>query len=118
MNEGCSVKSLKELNRKTEQACRVTKYLLLRGLRPFRNNRPKIAVVLSSKLLYGTNLVASNYVTSAQIRSLSAVIRKTRSENLNKVIQEILETGIIKGTYYEHLNPEILVRLREVWEAL
>ena len=113
--EGVFPKNLKEINRKAEQALRVSKSLLVRKLRSVKGSRSKFAVVSSSKLLPGLNLLASNYLLSSQIRDMTEAINSAvNSKSLSKTVQEVLDTGLLRGRI--RIDQKILSILKQAWE--
>ena len=56
------------------------------------------------------------YLNSTPKEELHRIIRNTKLENLDKVIEEIIQTGRIPGRQTMLVNPEFVAKLKEMWE--
>lgn len=56
------------------------------------------------------------YLNSTAKEALHRIIKSTRLESLDKVIEEIIQTGRIPGRQTMRVNPEFIAKLKEMWE--
>ena len=65
----------------------------------------------------GLNLSASYYLNHTAKKELLRLIKTTPLERLNKVIEEIIQTGRIPNRGWPvKANPEFIAKIKEMWE--
>jgi hypothetical protein len=61
-------------------------------------------------------LCADYYLNHTAKKEMQRIIKNTKLESLDKVIEEIIQTGRIPGRFCK-LNPQFIAKLKEMWES-